>query len=168
MVRTRMRRGQAFETMMLVISVIVAIAILGILLGFIGGIGGFGANAKTVMPDLMKKVQARGVGLEVKDKVEFSSGDRYFPAEVVGETPVNPANVKFSCNTEAGSICGTGTEQPVTVTSSQIVVNKKISGAVAVCSADGINYRVCIGTTSAKASEQCATKTGDEGCGLAG
>ena len=33
-------RGQAFETMMLVISVIVALAILGVLLNILGGVGG--------------------------------------------------------------------------------------------------------------------------------
>lgn len=36
----RQRRGQAFETMMLVISVIVALAILGVLLNILGGVGG--------------------------------------------------------------------------------------------------------------------------------
>ncbi len=34
------RKGQAFETMMLVISVIVALAILGVLLNILGGVGG--------------------------------------------------------------------------------------------------------------------------------
>ncbi len=34
------KRGQAFETMMLVISVIVALAILGVLLNILGGVGG--------------------------------------------------------------------------------------------------------------------------------
>ena len=54
-----MRRGQAFETMMLVISVIVALAILAVLMNIIGGIGGIGQGA----PD--KLMHDAGCGCDI-------------------------------------------------------------------------------------------------------
>ncbi|MFH0835604.1 MAG: hypothetical protein V1834_00385 [Candidatus Micrarchaeota archaeon] len=150
-----MRRGQAFETMMLVISVIVAVAILGILLGFIGGIGTFGANAKTVMPDLMKKVSQRGSGLEIKDKVEFSAGDRIYQKDAVGEAAISPLKVKFFC--QDPDLCeGDG---PLEITDQKIVVNSKINAVIAVCSKDGVDYKVVVGSqieaTSLGAEAEC-------------
>jgi len=156
-------RGQAFETMMLVISVIVAIAILGILLGFIGGIGTFGADARTVMSDSMKKVQQRGFGVEVKDKAEFPLGVQYFAKDVVGESPVNPENVKFYCGDTSESLCGSGAGAPIPIATGNTYVGpvvKKITAAVAVCTGDGQFYSVCIGTTSADASTTCVEKCG--------
>lgn len=155
MVGVRMRRGQAFETMMLVISVIVAVAILGILLGFIGGIGTFGANAKTVMPDLMKKVSQRGSGLEIKDKVEFSAGDRIYQKDAVGEAAISPNKVTFVC--QDTDLCeGDG---PLDITEQRIAVNSKINAVIAVCSNDGVEYKVVVGSqveaTSEKAEQDC-------------
>lgn len=148
--------------MMLVISVIVAIAILGILLGFIGGIGTFGADARTVMSDLMKKVQQRGFGMEVKDKAEFPQGVQYYARDVVGESPVDPKNVKFECAT--GDARCTGQGAPITMSETVIgPVSKKLQAAVAVCTGDALNYYVCVASTPAAASTECATR-----CNLAG
>lgn len=51
------RRGQAFETMMLVISVIVALAILGVLMGILGNVGGnISADPSQVMKDKLNEI----------------------------------------------------------------------------------------------------------------
>jgi hypothetical protein len=146
--------------MMLVISVIVAIAILGILLGFIGGIGTFGSNAKTVMPDLLKKVTQRGYGLEVKDKVEFGAGDRIYPADVVGESPVAASSVGFACKS-SDPVCS-GTDKPLTVSADKIVVDAKISAGIVVCKSTkttGKKYYVCVGSDAASATAHCESSS---------
>ena len=51
------KRGQAFETMMLVISVIVALAILGVLMGILGNVGGnISADPGQVMKDKLNEI----------------------------------------------------------------------------------------------------------------
>lgn len=53
----KQRKGQAFETMMLVISVIVALAILGVLLGILGNLPGVGTgDPKLVVKEELKKI----------------------------------------------------------------------------------------------------------------
>jgi len=139
-----MKRGQAFETMMLVISVIVAVAILGILLGFLGGIGTFGANANTVMPDLVKKVSNTGYGVQVKDNVEFSVGDKFYPRTAIGEAPVSEDKIQFDCASDA-AICN-GENAPITIDANKkLTVNSKISGSIAVCTSNGVDYFIIIG-----------------------
>ncbi len=138
------RRGQAFETMMLVISVIVAVAILGILLGFIGGIGTFGANAKEVIPELIKKVSQRGTGFEMREKVEFTSGG-ITAKEAIGQAAVSEGDIKFSCS--EGTNCGSNEKDPIQISGgNSILVNKKITGTVVVCinDEDG-SYKVFVG-----------------------
>ena len=139
-----MKRGQAFDTMMLVISVIVAIAILGLLLGFLGGIGGFGAKAKDVIPHLGKKVQAKGFGLELKENVEFNKGDSIYQRDAIGQAPISKDDVEFRC--VSGNGCGSSDTDPVTITSTSLVGNQKISLTVAVClkESDG-KYYVSVG-----------------------
>jgi len=152
-------RGQAFETMMLVISVIVAVAILGILLSFLGGIGTFGANAKEVLPDLVKKVSQRGYGVEVRGKVEFTAADRFYRKNAIGESAVAENNLDFFCDDDA--ICG-DKSAPLTVTENSIVVNKKITGAIATCTEDGVEYHIFIAAKDTEASSEA-----EETCNLA-
>jgi len=141
-----MKRGQAFDTMMLVISVIVAVAILGMLLGFLGGIGGFGAKAKDVIPDLVKKVQQSGFGLEPKENVEFSKGDSIYQATAKGTAPISTDAIKFICYDD--NVCSGGTDTPLTVEDNKIVCNENIAVAIVVCfNDDDSEYVVGIGQT---------------------
>jgi len=140
----KMKRGQAFDTMMLVISVIVAVAILGMLLGFLGGIGGFGAKAKDVIPDLVKKVQQKGFGLEPKDKVEFSKGDSLYRDDAKGTAAISKESIKFTCYDD--NVCSEGTDTPLTVKESSIVCNENIAVAVVVCfNSENSEYIIGIG-----------------------
>lgn len=61
MITFRKRRGQAFETMMLVISVIVAIAILGVLTGILGGLGTIGTDWRGTVSQGIKEVGTYGI-----------------------------------------------------------------------------------------------------------
>ena len=149
------RRGQAFETMMLVISVIVAVAILGVLLSFLGGIGQFGTNAQTVMPDLAKKVDSKGYGIEVKEGVQFEKDSTILRNDVKGSSSIIRDNIEFVC--AQADFCGSSTA-PIEVKSTQVSVREKTTGGVAVCSSDGNKFFVCIAKTSADANKECFSK----------
>ncbi len=143
--------------MMLVISVIVAVAILGILLGFLGGITTFGADAKTVVPDLVKKVANKGYGIENKDNVEFAVG-YILKGEAIGEAPIAEASLEFLCDADSAT-CESGSSgtKPLQVEKDKITVNKKISGSIAVCTNDG-KYRVTVGDKGASGLKRTSTK----------
>ena len=166
------RRGQAFETMMLVISVIVAVAILGILLGFIGGIGTFGADAKTVLPDLTKKVSQSGFGIQSKDKVGFTKGDRFYSKDAIGEASIAEGQIYFSCvksDAKCKEDASDTSTAPIQIKNAgstnkgkgSIIVNQKVDGAIAVCTKDGVEYAVVIG-----ASINAVTKAAEDTCKL--
>lgn len=138
-------RGQAFETMMLVISVIVAIAILTILLGFLGGISFGATDAKSVISDLLKAVERKGVGIEQKGTALFDRGAIITSTEVVAGTAIQKDNVKFECAEPA--FCGGGTGAPININpeGKKVTVKSKVNGAIVVCKGDGVDYFVCIG-----------------------
>ncbi len=145
--------------MMLVISVIVAVAILGILLGFLGGITTFGANAETVIPDLVKKVSQKGYGLELREKVEFTQGQRFYQRTAIGEAPISEDSIEFVCE---NTICGSGEDKPLTISDKAIIVNKKITGTIAVCVGEDLAYKIVVGAITKKVSEKA-----EEVCKLA-
>lgn len=147
-------RGQAFETMMLVISVIVAVAILTILLSFLGVINIFGENAKTVIPQMIKNIESKGAGIELKANAQFDQGI-ITTDELTVDTPVQQSNIIFHCpqSTGGGTLCGTSGSVPILITqgsggeSSTITMSKKTNAAIAVCkSSRSTNYHICIGT----------------------
>lgn len=152
-------RGQAFDTMMLVISVIVAVAILGILLGFLGPIGQFSGKANTLLPDTVKQVSQKGYGLATNSKVEFDSGDRFFRQDAIGQAPIAVGNVHFACSTGTASsaICGSDSTKAITVTDTTVVVNSKVQGAVAACVGNDQQYHIIIGATVAEVSTDATT-----------
>ncbi len=154
----KQRRGQSFETMMLVVSVIVAVAILGILLGFLKIIPDMGVNAKEVMPSLVSKINAQGYGLEIQEKVMFNDGDRIYRQTVVGQAPIAEDHVQFVCD---DVLCGDASK-PLTVTSTSIVTNKKIIATVAICLGNDGIYKVVVGSMTSEVS-----KKAEQECGLA-
>ena len=107
-------RGQAFETMMLVISVIVALAILGVLTGILGGLQiGVTSAPDQAMHDQLKQIVSSGYGYSVPQKVTLKKGTTLDLRSVVkNDLPeINPgvpsaadANVKFCVNTAPGAI----------------------------------------------------------------
>ncbi len=80
-----MRRGQAFETMMLVISVIVALAILAVLMNIIGGINGVGQTAPDkLMNSALSTQVSTGYGCSAPQAVTFQRGTSIFADQVRG------------------------------------------------------------------------------------
>ncbi len=146
MIGVRQRRGQAFETMMLVISVIVAVAILGVLLGFLGGISFGATGARDTMKSLVSKIYQRGGGSEIAKRADFDGGLRILRNDIIGETPIVEKNVKFLC--AETSFCK-GKEAPMDITTEKITVgDRKVSGSIAAFKQYGAGpYCICVGTT---------------------
>ncbi len=98
----RSRRGQAFETMMLVISVIVALAILAVLLQILGGFRFGVGDPKSAMSDQLRQIQGRGYGVLSAQEVTFEVGT-VFMKEVIRDIPVLESDVCFICD---NNLCG--------------------------------------------------------------
>ncbi len=169
-----MKRGQAFETMMLVISVIVALAILAVLMGILGNLGTqFGSDPKTVMRDGLREVSSKGYGLLAAKKATFEKGDIILKKDVIGDTPIQPVELKFfGASTLAGSSCPTGTggtANSLSIASGDsITVCSKVEAYISVCG-DGSkisNPLYCIaisrqpGGASGAATDLCKSSCG--------
>ena len=141
------RRGQAFDTMMLVISVIVAVAILGLLLGFISNINSFGTKASDEIPSLMKTVNQKGYGMALQEKVEFDPGDVITGRTVVGDVSVLAKDVQFVCANHDAS-CSSGGAMSLDKTNGILYTSgTKLSLTVAVCYDDSSQiYFVIVGS----------------------
>ena len=163
MIGIRQRRGQAFETMMLVISVIVAVAILGVLLGFLGGISFGATGARDTMKSLVSKIYQRGGGAEISKRADFDAGLIIKQEDIIGETPIVASNIQFNC--VDNEICGGSSGTPIAlVGNTKITVKSKISAAIAVCKAyTGKIYHICLGDSanpedvSNKCDQQCTS-----------
>jgi len=107
------RRGQAFETMMLVISVIVALAILGVLTGILGQIS-FGTDTPDkLMHDKLKDIVPAGYGQSVPMKATLKRSTRLDLRQVIKSDmpeldpgtiapvggPVGTPNIRFCLGT---------------------------------------------------------------------
>ena len=151
MIGVRQRRGQAFETMMLVISVIVAVAILGVLLGFLGGISFGATGARDTMKSLVSKIYQRGGGSEISKRADFDAGLIIKQEDIIGETPIVAANIAFDCIDN--DICsGSGGAAMKLEGNKKITVSNKVSAAIAVCKAytgtSAKTYHICIGDSA--------------------
>ncbi len=127
-----MARGQAFETMMLVISVIVALAILGVLLNILGFINptALGSSPRATLTENIRDLNSKGYGLVQPKKITFEQGDTIFVKELVQDLPVVASDVKFFCGTP--EICGDA-DAPLDVQDARISVRKKIEVFVVSC-----------------------------------
>lgn len=149
-----MKRGQAFETMMLVISVIVAVAILGILLMFIGKIGPFGmTDARTAMQSCLREVHTRGYGLCIKESVNFKAGDIILRKELLMDVPIPDTALTFTCKDK--DIC---TKELISLDKTdkgtRMNVGSGITAHIAACT-DGTKYAVTISRDKSQVSEDC-------------
>ncbi|MBI5224299.1 hypothetical protein HY989_00340 [Candidatus Micrarchaeota archaeon] len=154
-------RGQAFETMMLVISVIVALAILGVLLQILGIVKIFNPSdpAATMSQDL-KKVQTKGYGIEVPRKLTLSKSIIDVKG-VITDIPILEDDVKFVCDDDA--ICGSDKAISLEKDDKRVVIKNNVEVFVAVCgdasNDNGAKYCVAFSRTETGATESC-----DKGC----
>ncbi len=92
------RKGQAFETMMLVISVIVALAILNVLMGIISGVQLNVQNSvDQQMHDAVKKIADDGYGFSTPQKGVLKKGVRLTSRSILkNDLPeLDPDTVRF-------------------------------------------------------------------------
>ncbi len=79
-------RGQAFDTMMLVISVIVALAILAVLLNIIGNITGIGqGDPSSLMHTQLKNMVTAGYGCSSPQTTTITRGSSIFAKQIQGD-----------------------------------------------------------------------------------
>lgn len=169
-----MRRGQAFETMMLVISVIVALAILAVLMGILQpGIITPGNSPATIMHDGLREISTKGYGITVAKQATFDKGTIILKNDVRGsDLPLTPNDIGFYADSSSSGFvstsCGTGTStSALAVTGSgssggtQIQVCSKIQAYIAVCGDSSVNkYCIAIARQPDKATTQCKTSCG--------
>ena len=142
--------------MMLVISVIVAIAILGILLGFLGNVTIIGADAKQVIADNVKEIYNKGYGVTVSDRVDFKQ-DTILTGKDITTGLFSSTQIFLYC-TDDDAVCGIDDEDAsieVQEDEKRIIVHKGAKAFVAVCTYQGVDYHVIIGTKSADVRDQC-------------
>ena len=142
----RALRGQAFDTMMLVISVIVAIAILGVLMNILGGIK-IGVNdPAAVMKTDLKSIVSSGYGISQPKKVDFNKGVEVLPLSVIGDSPITEKELGFFCGTP--DFCQ-GADSAIDVRKDMILVNKNSQAYIVVCGNDGAArsqaFKYCVG-----------------------
>ena len=159
----RQRRGQAFETMMLVISVIVALAILGVLLNILGGVGGLFNPSNPV--ESIKKELSRIGG-------QYSPGETPVQVKLVKGKTIDTTEVtQNNANVIAGettfvieeslqdSVEGTGQTQRFTI-------NRDVEAVVVVCgNPEGTGqykYAVALGRPTARnaVADACRSQVG--------
>ncbi|HLC48479.1 MAG TPA: hypothetical protein VJI13_05375 [Candidatus Norongarragalinales archaeon] len=165
-----MARGQAFETMMLVISVIVALAILGVLLNILGIFGGgvIGGKPLSIIKDGLRDLHSRGYGTNTPQKITFEKGEELRRGELVTDLPVSARDIVFKCAGEADDICGNGDDAPLAITNDNtITASKKMDVMVVTCAneqRDDPPY-YCVVITSVQ-KPGSATETCVEVCGI--
>ncbi|MFH0714077.1 MAG: hypothetical protein V1722_00350 [Candidatus Micrarchaeota archaeon] len=103
----RKRRGQAFETMMLVISVIVALAILGVLLGILNTFSFSGSDAEQVFKEELKKVGGSYSPGSTPRDATMKAGKIINARVVTEDTTILEESVKFVVANELESSIAT-------------------------------------------------------------
>lgn len=157
-------RGQAFDTMMLVISVIVAIAILGVLMNILGGVGSLTGvqDPTTVVKNGLKNIVSSGYGTSTPQKIDFPK-DAYIDAQsVIGDSPILQEEIAFKCSDN--NLCGVSSALKVEEggrpsSQASITVNQKTQAWIVVCGnsdkSDTPRYCVGIGRQGADARKTC-------------
>ncbi|HLD63000.1 MAG TPA: hypothetical protein VI875_03980 [Candidatus Norongarragalinales archaeon] len=170
-------KGQAFETMMLVISVIVALAILGVLLNILLGFNFGVGNPTEVMKENLKQVYSKGFSSgTIAKKSTFEKGNAISAKDIIGELPLDSSDVKFNCPSGDTAICGdsklkAGDYNADSGANQLVRVQNKVEAFIAVCGdsskTDAPHYCIGLGSTAEKAVDACG-KQGSGGCELFG
>lgn len=159
----RQRKGQAFETMMLVISVIVALAILGVLLNILGGVGGLFNPSNPV--DSIKKELIRVGG-------QYSPGEAPVEVKLVKDQTIDTRQVtQDNANVLAEEVTFVidetleGEVEPTGATP-RFTIKKDVQAVVVVCGdpsgSSEVKYAVAIARPSQgnEAADQCRSAVG--------
>ncbi|MBI5226549.1 hypothetical protein HY994_04940 [Candidatus Micrarchaeota archaeon] len=134
-------RGQAFDTMMLVISVIVAVAILGILLSILPTPKPFDKPLDVIRTELTS-INSAGFGVSLPKSVVFDKGTLILRESVVAGLPIRAEEVAFAC--DSSGTCGSDV---LDVTDSHIDAKVNSKAYAVVCGKDSStnNPKYCVG-----------------------
>ncbi len=157
------RRGQAFDTMMLVISVIVAVAILGVLLSLIPTVPEFG-NAKQVLPDLLTKVSNVGFGVEGREKVEFTKDDKIYVQNIITNTAIPPEKLHVCIDSSLKPSPLDFIKSASDARYHYLEVKSSLKAAIAVCKGGGLDVRIYISDTKNTAVANCDPAAAGASC----
>ncbi len=154
-----MKRGQAFDTMMLVISVIVAIAILGILLNILQNVGNVGVNdPKSVMAQGLEKIYSQGFGITEAKQADFKKDSIILKREIIGKVALDEKELEFNCE---GTFCS-ATFGTFGASSTSITAKTNTKAYIAICGDDSRKqnpkYCVGIGRQGSDATTACTKK----------
>ncbi len=162
-----MKRGQATQTMMLVVSVIVALAILAALMQILGMVKLFNpTNPKQVLAGSISSIYQKGYGMKLDKDIVFTKGDTILTGELVAGTSLPAANLHFHCATDDDALCGEGEgcDKPVCIISGnggepdRLIVNKNAKlNAVTCINDDKEFYSVYFARHAQDASDACAS-----------
>jgi len=171
-----MRRGQAFETMMLVISVIVALAILNVLMGIINSVQINVQNtAEDMIHDGLKKIVSDGYGFSTPTKVSIKRASRFDLRSIakndLPEVDTTGTNTKLCFNLQqipaailpgaaACSLSGSGASRVLNGGSVSVgPATQDVSFYFVVCGDSNIGgrgiYRIQIAGNAQSASQDC-------------
>ncbi len=161
-----MARGQAFETMMLVISVIVALAILAVLLNILNIANLFPTGTSdptSVMTKGLKDVVSRGYFVSTPQEVSFKKGSMILRGSVIQGIPdITSDEVNFYCAEGNDDACNNAFETSET----KFSVKKEISMYVVVCGdvnrPDNPKYCIAISRQEGSATDTCIEECGME------
>lgn len=136
-----MKRGQAFESMNLVVSVIVALAILGVIMYIISQLKPDLNEPKSIINQELKKVSGTGYGSSSPRAVEFAAGTKLFRQEIVNDMPIKPDDIAFICKDQ--EICN---GEPLKLENNIITANAKYKINMVVCGNEQrtSNPRYCV------------------------
>lgn len=160
--KTRGLRGQAFDTMMLVISVIVAIAILGVLMNILGSVGNIGGvqDPTSVIKNELKTIVSSGYGTSTPKKIDFGKDVYIDQKAVIGDSPIRESEIEFLCDNS--DLCGSGAALELGSSGASITVLQKTQAYIVVCGnsekADTPRYCVGLGRQGAEARGTCTNK----------
>ncbi len=170
-------RGQAFETMMLVISVIVALAILGVLTGIIGNLNFGPSNSpQEAMHDELKKVATSGYGFSEPIKINIKKGTKIASKGILkNDLPeVNSDFVRFCVSSTVGEgFTAAQVTAPAPSTTCSNVCNvggldfgpstQDLAAFFVVCGDANVGlrggYKIAIASTAKEASRLCTVPT---------
>ncbi len=152
-------RGQAFDTMMLVISVLVAMAILAVLMNVLNSLNFNPNSAKEIMKTELKSIVTSGYGTSSPKQVEFKKDEYIDIKSVLGDASVSEGEVQFKCGSQSTELCSGG-DSPLVIddakSTGSITVNKNTKAYVVVCGDDSKGeYCISVGRQGADARQTC-------------
>ncbi len=152
-------RGQAFDTMMLVISVLVAMAILAVLMNVLNSLNFNPNSAKEIMKTELKSIVTSGYGTSSPKQVEFKKDEYIDVKSVLGDAAVSENEVRFVCGRDSTELC-TGGDAPLNLDDKEgdgsITVNKNTKAYVVVCGDDSKGkYCIAVGRQGSDARSTC-------------